>query len=175
MSLLPLQAGLTVGDLILAVNKDTLLGSTYDAVSTYRCMELNTVHTFINVHQYTSLYFLRRLFSYSHISEINLKYYKCTYIYYLLNMNPLWSLQASSLLKKTEGVVTLVVCNPRKDDSGTAVDQKSADKPKQPEKPSESILVFTSTYYVYFLFCYKLFCFLLHDFLRALHGPYCVF
>jgi len=33
MSILPLQAGLTVGDLILAVNKDTLLGSTYDAVS----------------------------------------------------------------------------------------------------------------------------------------------
>ncbi|XP_050059637.1 multiple PDZ domain protein-like isoform X3 [Aphis gossypii] len=67
------QAGLTVGDLILAVNKDTLLGSTYDA--------------------------------------------------------------ASSLLKKTEGVVTLVVCNPRKDEVVTATDQKSADKPKQPEKP----------------------------------------
>ncbi|XP_025414266.1 multiple PDZ domain protein-like isoform X4 [Sipha flava] len=67
------QAGLTVGDLILAVNKDTLLGSNYDA--------------------------------------------------------------ASSLLKKTEGVVTLVVCNPRKDDSGTAADQKNAEKPKQPEKP----------------------------------------
>lgn len=33
-SILPLQAGLAVGDLILAVNKDTLLGSTYDAVST---------------------------------------------------------------------------------------------------------------------------------------------
>ncbi|XP_025199580.1 multiple PDZ domain protein-like isoform X3 [Melanaphis sacchari] len=67
------QAGLTVGDLILAVNKDTLLGSTYEA--------------------------------------------------------------ASSLLKKTEGVVTLVVCNPRKDEVVTATDQKSADKPKQPEKP----------------------------------------
>lgn len=48
-------------------------------------------------------------------------------------------LQASSLLKKTEGVVTLVVCNPRKDDTATAADQKNADKPKQPEKPSESI------------------------------------
>lgn len=35
MSILPLQAGLTVGDLILAVNKDTLLGSTFDAVSNY--------------------------------------------------------------------------------------------------------------------------------------------
>jgi len=34
-SILPLQAGLAVGDLILAVNKDTLLGSTYDAVSIY--------------------------------------------------------------------------------------------------------------------------------------------
>ncbi|XP_060849299.1 multiple PDZ domain protein-like isoform X1 [Rhopalosiphum padi] len=67
------QAGLTVGDLILSVNKDTLLGSTYDA--------------------------------------------------------------ASSLLKKTEGVVTLVVCNPRKDEVVTATDQKNADKPKQPEKP----------------------------------------
>ncbi|KAF0754315.1 multiple PDZ domain protein-like, partial [Aphis craccivora] len=67
------QAGLTVGDLILAVNKDTLLGSTYDA--------------------------------------------------------------ASSLLKKTEGVVTLVVCNPRKDEVVTTTDQKSADKPKQLEKP----------------------------------------
>eukprot|EP00102_Acyrthosiphon_pisum_P012560 XP_008181774.2 PREDICTED: multiple PDZ domain protein isoform X5 [Acyrthosiphon pisum] len=67
------QAGLTVGDLILAVNKDTLLGSTYDA--------------------------------------------------------------ASSLLKKTEGVVTLVVCNPRKDEGVTVADQKAADKPKQPEKP----------------------------------------
>jgi len=33
MYLLPLQAGLTVGDLILAVNKDTLLGSTHEAVS----------------------------------------------------------------------------------------------------------------------------------------------
>lgn len=43
--------------------------------------------------------------------------------------------QASSLLKKTEGVVTLVVCNPRKDD---AADQKNADKLKQPEKPSEA-------------------------------------
>jgi C-terminal processing protease CtpA/Prc len=69
------QAGLTVGDLILAVNKDTLLGSTYDA--------------------------------------------------------------ASSLLKKTEGVVTLVVCNPRKDEGVTPVDQKIADKPKQPEKTIE--------------------------------------
>lgn len=48
-------------------------------------------------------------------------------------------LQASSLLKKTEGVVTLVVCNPRKDDGGTAVDQKNAEKPKQPEKPSKLI------------------------------------
>lgn len=34
-SIFPLQAGLAVGDLILAVNKDTLLGSTYDAVSTF--------------------------------------------------------------------------------------------------------------------------------------------
>lgn len=34
-SILPFQAGLVVGDLILAVNKDTLLGSTYDAVSSY--------------------------------------------------------------------------------------------------------------------------------------------
>ncbi|XP_015372470.1 PREDICTED: multiple PDZ domain protein-like [Diuraphis noxia] len=67
------QAGLTVGDLILAVNKDTLLGSTYDS--------------------------------------------------------------ASSLLKKTEGVVTLVVCNPRKDENVSPADQKTADKPKQPEKP----------------------------------------
>jgi len=50
--------------------------------------------------------------------------------------------QASSLLKKTEGVVTLVVCNSRKDDAATtaAADQKHVDnKPKQPEKPSESI------------------------------------
>lgn len=47
--------------------------------------------------------------------------------------------QASSLLKKTEGVVTLVVCNSRKDDSGAATEQKHAtDKPKQPEKPSKS-------------------------------------
>lgn len=35
MSIIPLQAGLTVGDLLLAVNKDTLLGSTYDSVSIY--------------------------------------------------------------------------------------------------------------------------------------------
>lgn len=42
MSILPLQAGLTVGDLILAVNKDTLLGSTYDAVSdNVICLKLN--------------------------------------------------------------------------------------------------------------------------------------
>lgn len=47
-------------------------------------------------------------------------------------------IQASSLLKKTEGVVTLVVCsNPRKDDSGTVEDHKKSDKPKQPEKLSE--------------------------------------
>jgi len=39
------------------------------------------------------------------------------------------------LLKKTEGVVTLVVCNSRKDD---AADQKHADnKPRRPEKPGE--------------------------------------
>ncbi|XP_050519840.1 multiple PDZ domain protein-like [Daktulosphaira vitifoliae] len=69
------QAGLTVGDLILSVNKDTLLGSTYDA--------------------------------------------------------------ASSLLKKTEGVVTLVVCNPNrgKDDGKAITENKINDKPKQPEKP----------------------------------------
>lgn len=48
--------------------------------------------------------------------------------------------QASSLLKKTEGVVTLVVCNSRKEETGTAaaVDHKHVDnKLKQPEKPSE--------------------------------------
>lgn len=47
MSILPLQAGLTVGDLILAVNKDTLLGSTYEAVSTltYMCMVINLKKT----------------------------------------------------------------------------------------------------------------------------------
>lgn len=50
-------------------------------------------------------------------------------------------LQASSLLKKTEGVVTLVVCNPRKDEGVTAADQKTADKPKQPEKPSKSVAI----------------------------------
>jgi hypothetical protein len=32
-TLLMLQAGLIVGDMILAVNKDTLLGSDYDSVS----------------------------------------------------------------------------------------------------------------------------------------------
>jgi hypothetical protein len=47
MSILPLQAGLTVGDLILAVNKDTLLGSNYDAVSNkinkIKCLQ-NSIH-----------------------------------------------------------------------------------------------------------------------------------
>lgn len=65
------QAGLIVGDMILAVNKDTILGNNYDS--------------------------------------------------------------AASLLKKTEGVVTLVVCNPQK----AKEDEKKAggDKPKEPEKP----------------------------------------
>ncbi|XP_072157075.1 multiple PDZ domain protein isoform X4 [Bemisia tabaci] len=67
------QAGLIVGDMILAVNKDTILGNNYDS--------------------------------------------------------------AASLLKKTEGVVTLVVCNPQK----AKEDEKKAggDKPKEPEKPKE--------------------------------------
>ncbi|XP_046662002.1 multiple PDZ domain protein-like isoform X2 [Homalodisca vitripennis] len=73
------QAGLIVGDMILAVNKDTLLGSNYDA--------------------------------------------------------------AAALLKKTEGVVSLVVCNPNK----AKAEEKAADgaparsptpqPPKEPEKP----------------------------------------
>ncbi|XP_063241818.1 multiple PDZ domain protein isoform X2 [Bacillus rossius redtenbacheri] len=87
------QAGLVVGDMILAVNKDTLLGSDYDS--------------------------------------------------------------AASLLKKTEGIVTLVVCNPNKakeedrkaEPGGAAVpDAKGARSPtptkagaapalKEPEKP----------------------------------------
>ncbi|XP_069682015.1 multiple PDZ domain protein-like isoform X7 [Periplaneta americana] len=83
------QAGLIVGDMILAVNKDTLLGSDYDS--------------------------------------------------------------AASLLKKTEGVVTLVVCNPNKVKeeekkaaevdirSPTPTPQPSATAvppaPKEPEKP----------------------------------------
>ncbi|XP_049864140.1 multiple PDZ domain protein isoform X5 [Schistocerca gregaria] len=82
------QAGLVVGDMILAVNKDTLLGSDYDS--------------------------------------------------------------AASLLKKTEGVVTLIVCNPnkakqeeeKKNATGTPspgesmpVQQASSPTPKEPEKP----------------------------------------
>lgn len=63
-------------------------------------------------------------------------------------------LQAATLLKKTEGVVTLVVCNPNKakDEekktveadvrSPTPTPQSSAvvvpPTPKEPEKPSES-------------------------------------
>ncbi|XP_046997593.1 multiple PDZ domain protein-like isoform X3 [Schistocerca americana] len=84
------QAGLVVGDMILAVNKDTLLGSDYDS--------------------------------------------------------------AASLLKKTEGVVTLIVCNPnkakqeeeKKNATGTPspgesmpVQQASSPTPKEPEKPKE--------------------------------------
>lgn len=45
MSILPLQAGLAVGDLILAVNKDTLVGSTYDAVSNTIIIFYNITHT----------------------------------------------------------------------------------------------------------------------------------
>lgn len=67
-------------------------------------------------------------------------------------------LQASSLLKKTEGVVTLVVCNPRKDEVVTATDQKSADKPKQPEKPSKLDAIRSlKIYYVLFLLYIKLY------------------
>lgn len=64
-------------------------------------------------------------------------------------------LQASSLLKKTEGVVTLVVCNPRKEEGVTVADQKTADKPKQPEKPSKSVAIRSSKIYfvLFFFFC----------------------
>ncbi|XP_054277487.1 multiple PDZ domain protein-like isoform X4 [Macrosteles quadrilineatus] len=72
------QAGLVVGDMILAVNKDTLLGSNYDA--------------------------------------------------------------AAALLKKTEGVVTLVVCNPNKPKAEEKTDaaaprSPTPQPPKEPEKP----------------------------------------
>ncbi|XP_066584888.1 multiple PDZ domain protein-like [Prorops nasuta] len=79
------QAGLQVGDMILAVNKDSLLGSTYD--------------------------------------------------------------QATSLLKKAEGVVTLTVCNPNQSKVAKEEEERakggdtsaSGDKPaaKEPEKPKE--------------------------------------
>lgn len=51
MSILPLQAGLTVGDLILAVNKDTLVGSTYDAVSNTTILLYN-IHVAYNMNKY---------------------------------------------------------------------------------------------------------------------------
>lgn len=63
------------------------------------------------------------------------------------------------MLKKTEGVVTLVVCNPRKEEGGTTADPKGADKPKQPEKPSElDVFVFVFVLRI-LIFGYKLFCF----------------
>ncbi|CAK9832612.1 Multiple PDZ domain protein [Anthophora retusa] len=76
------QAGLQVGDMILAVNMDCLLGSTYD--------------------------------------------------------------EATSLLKKAEGVVTLTVCNPNQskvakeeEDRAKGIIPEAEPAPKEPEKPKE--------------------------------------
>ena len=54
--LLLLQAGLVVGDMILAVNKDTLLGSDYDSVSIslYTCIFVVEVLTLSNLALFTS-------------------------------------------------------------------------------------------------------------------------
>jgi hypothetical protein len=82
-------------------------------------------------------------------------------------------LQAASLLKKTEGVVSLVVCNPNKvkEDEKKAAEaeanvssslsapQSSAaavlPSPKEPEKPSEShITMFHSLWFVGLFCCF---------------------
>ncbi|KAL1449286.1 hypothetical protein WDU94_000493, partial [Cyamophila willieti] len=68
------QAGLIVGDMILAVNKDAILGTSYDS--------------------------------------------------------------AASILKKCEGIVTLVVCNPNLKEGGGTEGAAAKDKPKE-EKPKE--------------------------------------
>ncbi|XP_077294875.1 multiple PDZ domain protein-like [Arctopsyche grandis] len=68
------QAGLAIGDMILAVNKDTLLGSNYDA--------------------------------------------------------------AASMLKKTEGVVVLLVCNPNKKDDSGSTGALALEEPPPPGTPA---------------------------------------
>uniref|UniRef100_A0A8D8VYM0 Multiple PDZ domain protein n=1 Tax=Cacopsylla melanoneura TaxID=428564 RepID=A0A8D8VYM0_9HEMI len=75
------QAGLIVGDMILAVNKDAILGNSYDS--------------------------------------------------------------AASILKKSEGIVTLVVCNPNLKEGGAGTDgaagkeKPKEEKPKEEKKPEE--------------------------------------
>lgn len=73
----PFQAGLNIGDMLLAVNKDSLLGCNYET--------------------------------------------------------------AASMLKKTEGIVVLTVCNPNKKDSKEKDNETSKDKDADAKAPSRPI------------------------------------
>lgn len=81
------KAGLEIGEMILAVNKDSLLGSNYDTV--------NIILLFLFVHTVC-------------LCVVTSKKKSDSKLY---NKTPL---QAANLLKRTEGLVTLVVSNPGK-------------------------------------------------------------
>ena len=90
------KAGLSVGDMILCVNKDELLGADYDTVSFFSYFLLDCYFPLV----VSSLCFPFRL-------------------------------QAASVLKKAEGILTIVVSNPK---GGAAA---SADAKKEDVKPSK--------------------------------------
>jgi len=91
--------------MILAVNLDSLLGRTYDEVCIlclFACVYLRRKGSFYLIYALSCNVFIRSL--------VDL-------------------LQATELLKKAEGMVTLTVCNPN--ESKTGQDQKEKQKGKE--------------------------------------------
>lgn len=124
------KAGLEIGEMILAVNKDSLLGSNYETVN------ISLFFNYILCYQ----------------QAFHIVFNQC-YVTTLIFYNQI-GLQAANLLKRTEGLVTLVVSNPSKrvptptpsaaDAEKTAALKPTA-PPSRPATPTPGKIKFTQT------------------------------